>query len=85
VSPAQLVDLIDQHQGVAAARALQALHHLARHGAHICAPERKQGEAQFAVAAAMIQAHATVSHLPSRMFAMFQQNWCYSGTGVTSS
>jgi hypothetical protein len=37
VTSAQLVDLVDEHQRVAGAHGLQCLHHLAGHGAHICA------------------------------------------------
>jgi hypothetical protein len=35
---AELVDLVDEHERVAGARQLQALNHLARHGAHVRAP-----------------------------------------------
>jgi hypothetical protein len=35
---AQLVNLIDKHQGIGGTHALQALHHLAGHGPHIGPP-----------------------------------------------
>ena len=38
VASAQLVDLVDEHQRVAGGGALEALHHLAGHGAHIGTP-----------------------------------------------
>lgn len=44
VTPAQLVNLVDQHKRVAAARGLQALNHLARHRTHISATVACRGE-----------------------------------------
>mmetsp|Transcript_28790 Transcript_28790/g.73373 ORF Transcript_28790/g.73373 Transcript_28790/m.73373 type:complete len:463 (+) Transcript_28790:906-2294(+) len=38
VAAPQLVDLVDQHQRVGGLRVLEALHHLAGHGAHVRAP-----------------------------------------------